>query len=186
MAKILGGNPNNEFEAIAIIFKLREISVSDIIELTHICKKCDQQSFIHQNIPDMFFQDIENINTGVPIGLYTSIDDIDEEDSDNINNMTIDEYNNIEEVLFSNNIKIFNPVVDVICSSCGYKHKTSIGALDIISKSNLSNIYEQYLDISYYSNMTKSDTDEMYPFEREIFIGLIQKKEDEKDGKTNK
>ena len=180
ISRMLGAEPISEFEAFAFIFKMREISVSDILELTHSCDSCGYQDFIHYSIPEMFFQYEDDIDNTIPIGLYDSVDDLNDE---NINNMTIDEYNGIESIIYNNNLKIFNPEISITCKKCGITHKTSIGPLDIVSKFSISNIYEQYSDISYYSSMTKYDTDNMYPFEREIFMGLIQKKEDKKEGK---
>ena len=185
LAKLLGVNPQNEFEAMAFIFKVREISVSDIIEVSNTCDKCKRQDIHGVNIISMFFQGEKDIDKSVPIGLFSSIEDLEDlEDLElsqyNINNLSINEYNQMESVLFDNNIKIFNPAVTLICRKCGNEYETALKAVDIVSKSTISNIYEQYLDISYHSHMTKLDTDSMLPFEREIFVGLIQKKEDEK------
>jgi hypothetical protein len=36
------------------------------------------------------------------------------------------------------------------------------------------------MDLSYFSSLTKHDVDNMFPFEREIFVGLLQKREKEK------
>jgi len=181
MAKILGSNPNNEFEAIAFIFKLREISVSDLIDLNHVCPECDYMNLQVVSIPNMFFKDLDNIDESVPIGLFNDIEDIpDSEFTENINTISIDQFNEIEEKILSNNLKIFNPAIDLVCKKCGSKDKISIDYANIVSKFSVTNIYEQYLDISHFSNMTKYDTDNMFPFEREIFLSLIQVKEDEK------
>ena len=47
----------------------------------------------------------------------------------------------------------------------------------------LTDIYNQYADISFYSSNTKNDVDSMYPFEREAFVALIQKRLDKKKEK---
>jgi len=184
VAEILGQSPSNEFEAIAFIFKAREMSVSDLIEFTHICqhKGCENHNLDHISIPNMFWQgkDLHNIT----IGLFNDMEELEKYElscgNDNINTMTIPEFNELEEKLLTNNIKIFNPAITLTCRKCGNKTKTSIDYSQIISKFSIKNIYEQYLDISQFTNMTKMDTDSMIPFEREIFISLIQDKEDKK------
>jgi len=183
-ADILGLNASNEFEAIAFIFKAREMSVSDLIEFTHICahNNCEYHNLDHISIPKMFWQD-ENLHD-ITVGLFNDMEELEKYELsigiDNINTMTIPEFNKLEEQVLENNIKIFNPAITLTCRKCGNKTKTSIDYSQIISKFGIKNIYEQYLDISQFSNMTKADTDGMIPFEREIFIGLIQAKEDEK------
>jgi len=184
-AQILGANPKNEFEALAFIFKLREISVSDLIDLTYTCvnKDCKYQDALHISIPDMFWKDDE-LDEAVPIGLFQDLDSI-EEDIKDINILSIMDYNVLENKIFSNNYKIFDPKIDIVCKRCNTANSTTISFKSIVSKFSISNIYEQYFDVSYFCNMTKIDTDSMFPFEREIFIGLIQAKQDEIE-KANK
>ena len=171
----LGETPLNEVEALALIFKLREISVSDLIELTLTCGSCNYQYVRSVSIPDMFFQsdDLWDID----IGLFV---DASELSDDNINSISIEEFDNLTTKIEENNKKIFNPEVEDCCEKCGYESVILVKPDSIISKFGIKNIYEQYVDISTFTNMTKSDTDGMYPFEREIFMGLIQQKEDEK------
>ena len=182
-AQFLGANPSNILEAVAFIFKLREISVSDLVEITYKCDKCEMMNAQSISIPNMFFKD-DDLHADVPIKLFTSVDDItlnEKFPNDlNINTMTIDEFNLVEDKILENNLKIFDPRVSLTCRKCGDIFKTQVIFSDILSKYSITNIYEQYLDISYFTNMTKNDTDNMFPFEREIFLGLIQTKEDDK------
>lgn len=175
-SKILGLSPVNKLEAEALIMKAREISVSESIELTSSCPNCDYINMTSVDIPSMFFKG--EIDSKIPEGIY---EDLSEVDIEGLEDLELDKYNELENKLESNNKNIFDNVVEINCLSCKYKYQTKIEPLKFISKFSISNLYEQYSDITYYSHMNKSDVDNMYPFEREIFIGLIQKKEDEKD-----
>lgn len=174
ICSILGGNPSNDLEAEAFIFKMREISVGDIVEVTSTCSFCKRADIYFISIPKMFFND-ELKDLGITPGLYENIDEVPE--GEIINNKTLEEYNVIEEEILENNKKIFNSITETSCK-CGNKSLIKLNYKDIISKFSIKNIFEQYLDISYYTSMTKADTDNMLPFEREIFLGLIQIKED--------
>jgi len=123
----------------------------------------------------MFFQDDNLMDIGV--GLYDDIDDI---EGDIINTISIEEYDNLFKDIEENNLKIFNPYFNMTCVKCRKSVETTLEVGSIISKFGIGNLYEQYVDISTYTSMTKADTDSMIPFEREIFMGLIQKKEDDK------
>jgi len=172
ICKILGIEAANELEAEAFIFKLREISVADLIEITHTCKNCGYQDFFNLSIPKMFFKDL--------VEDYKIIEDIDELDEDFINNKSLTEYNELENNIDETNRKIFDPICELFCKKCGTGFRTKPEVPNIISKYPIKNIFEQYLDISTFTNMTKRDTDTMIPYEREIFLGLIQVKEDKK------
>jgi len=176
IANILGLNPINNLEAEALILKAREKSVSESIEITSSCPKCKYINLYNVEIEDMFFKD--KINNNLPEGLFESISEI-PDDVLNLDNLSIEEYDKLENDIIINNEKIFSTQIELTCFSCGVKYFTQIEPIKSISKFPISNLYEQYTDITYFSHMTKKDVDEMYPFEREIFLGLIQKKEDE-------
>lgn len=176
IANILGINPRNRFEAIAFIFKMRENSISDLIDYNIKCVECEYLDINALSIPDMFFNG--TVDDSIPIGLFESVEEIVDEEI--INNLSIAEYNELEQKVFKNNLMLFDPAISTVCRKCGHKDKTVFNLSSIISKTTISNLYEQYLDITYYTNMTKHDVDTMMPFEREVFLGLIQKKEDDK------
>ena len=177
LAKKLGiSNFLNEYEAIALIFKARKKSVSEFIEYTHICKECKYSTVAAYNIDDLFFTDV--LDPELPVGLFASPEEVLEEDE--LAEIEIDDYNDLEKRLYKNSIKIFNPVFTAKCKRCGLEEKKTFMAKDIISGYDIKSIYEQYCDISYYSSMTKQDVDSMFPFERDIFIGLLQKRENAK------
>jgi len=184
IAKILGLSPGNNLEAIAMIFQARKKSVSEIIEVKSLCPSCNTDDFYFIDIDNMFFRDIEGIDTSIPVKLIDDIDDIDDIDTQcaqDINNLSIDEFNELENIIIHNNKCIFDNTVSVQCKKCQNTFDIRINYTDIISKFTIKNIYEQYLDMTQFTNMTKYDVDKMPPFEREIFIGLIQERENKKE-----
>jgi len=184
IAELLGLSPNNRFEAIAMIFKAREISVSDLIDYNGKCSECNYLDANSLSIPQMFYKDdCKELDISVPIALVEDLTELFSEEY--INNLKIKDYDELEQKVFKNNLILFDPALPTKCRKCGHIDKTVFDISSIISKSSISNIYEQYMDISYYSSMTKLDTDSMIPFEREVFLGLIQQKEDEKTKAQN-
>ncbi len=163
--------PINELEAVAMIFKLREISVSDIIELTQTCPHCNYPD-IHQIEIKEFFNFKSTLD--IPIGLFENIDDI--INTSYTNDLILSEYIRIEEELEQQNTKVFRPYVFKYCKRCSSQLKFDVHPKSIISKSGPSNIFKEYMNLTFYSSMNKKDVDDMFPYEREIFLNLLKEK----------
>ena len=95
-----------------------------------------------------------------------------------IDELDIDEY----DVLFdecNSSITKFNFNQKRTCERCKKEHTFDISdkkdVIDYMSEENLMNIYQLTSDLIYYSHYTKADIDNMYPFERTIFVGLLNK-----------
>lgn len=174
ICEILEIEASNKLEAEALIMKAIEISVSENLETKSSCPACSKVNLNSIPINEFFFNS-ENIL------LENIIDDVSEIDNIDFENMDITYYDELEQKIKENNKYLFNPTSNIVCIHCKEEYKIYIEPVKYISKFSLTNIYEQYSDITYYSNMTKKDVDDMYPFEREIFIGLIQAKEDSKE-----
>ena len=170
--------PSNNLEAIAMIFMSRKKSIGEGIETTIKCPYCNHKDFYFFNIDNLFFKDSDTISEEVPVKLINDIEDIDDEF---INNISLEELSYYEDIIISNNKKIFDNNIEVTCNNCKEKFKTSINYEKIISKFSIKNIYEQYLDLSTLGNMSKRDIDEMPPYEREIFLGIIQERENKQN-----
>jgi hypothetical protein len=178
LCKSLNISPKNSLEAVALIFKSREKSVSDIIETLTTCE-CGEINLNNIKISNLFFKNENNLHLDIPIALIDSFDEI----SDlvpNFEDLSLDESKEIESKFIHNNKIIFNPISEIRCKKCNKNIKIHIDFKTIISKFEIKNIFEQYLDITQFTNMGKNDVDSMLPFEREIFIGLIQERENKK------
>ena len=177
ICKKLGLKPKNSLEAVALIFKSREKSVSDIIETITNCD-CGKVNLNNIKIKDLFFKS-DDLYLDIPIVLINDFEEIEKLVPD-FENLNLDESQKIEEKFIHNNKIIFNPITQIVCKGCNKTINISIDYKKIISKFEIKNIFEQYLDITQFTNMGKKDVDSMLPFEREIFIGLIQDRENKK------
>ena len=169
-------------ECEAIIFKLREISVSDLIQVKYVCSNCGKTDINVVNIPKMFMScEPSNMLDQIRI-----IDNVVEYYTEFPDDVPIDVLEEFEEEVKKSNKCIFDKYQKIHCTFCGNESMFNSPAHEIISSMNLTEIYNQYADISFYSNNGKNDVDSMYPFEREAFIALIQKRLDKQKQQKQK
>jgi len=168
--------PSNILEAKAFIFKAREKSVSNIIDVMITCD-CGEINMVQVDISTLFYKDKEKLDNSIPIKIVQDFDEISKIYPD-ILDLSLEECTEIENRFKHNNKIIFDSIIKSNCRKCNSLLVTDIDYKNIISKFNIKNIYEQYLDLTQHTNMTKKDVDDMPPFEREIFLNLIQEKID--------
>lgn len=166
--------PLNETEAAALILKLREISVSDLLSVIQECKSCNQMNSFEIEIEEFF--DLTPIPDypDFPIGIFHNIYDV--INTTTYDNLILSECNNLKKILEEQANKVFVPFTTKRCRVCGTNIKVGINPKDAISKSGTANIYTEYLTLSYYTHMTKLDVDSMFPYERELFLNLLKEK----------
>ena len=163
----------NENEAKIMLFKLREISVSDIAEFMITCGSC--KAMTEYQVPVNEFIDL----TGnfyiddklLPKGYFNSIEDI--INTTDIDNLSLKLYNEIEDKIKEQNRAIF-PEVTRNCRKCENTIELDFSIREHFSKSTPAGIYQDYVDISIFSHNGKLDIDSMWPFEREIFVSLFK------------
>jgi len=166
-------------ECEAIIYKLREISVNDLIQVRYKCSNCGKTDINVVNISKMFMQcEPKNMFNQLRI-----VDRVVEYYSEFPDDVPIDVLEEFEEEVQKSNKCIFNKEQKIKCTFCNNETIYNSDAHEIISSMTLTDIYNQYADISFYSSNTKNDVDSMYPFEREAFVALIQKRLDKKKEK---
>ena len=179
IARTLGLNPKTEMEALAMIFQSRKKSVGETIEIRKQCPNCEHFDFYVIEIDKLFFNENKEHFDDAPYVLIDAFTDLELfEDIPNLDDLSLSEMNELEEKISKNSKFIFDLETSLICNKCGNKMKIFLDYKQILSKFTIKNIYEQYLDITQFSNMNKKDVDDMYPFEREIFMGLIQERQD--------
>jgi len=164
-------NPTNELEALIFIIKLSEISVSDIIEKIFECSNCSNVNEISIELQDLINLDIECEISNFPIGIFETPDDI----FDNPDNLPLKDYNKISDIIEENNLKIFNVHLNPKCRTCKTENNIVINPIDLISRTTIAGIYDEYFNISFYSHNTIRDIDSMFPFERELYLSLLKK-----------
>lgn len=180
--KIRKSLSNNEKKA--LLYKYREVSHGNEIDIKFNCKKCNKTNesailasdfIVKSNLDDSDILKIDKEVTENNLSDYL-INNIDLEELD------IDEYEALLNRVKLNQNK-FNFTKICKCLSCKADNIFDIGSekyiIEQLSDSTLVSLYKTYTNMIMFGNMSKADIDEMYPFEREIFIGLISKtKED--------
>lgn len=171
----------SENEKKVLLYKFREISVGDEINIKFKCTECK-------------FPNETAINCGgsleIPEDRDTSVKLIDTEVTDDnlwefvemspeeIDELDLDEYEELVQRVKNNQVN-YNFVRRCNCAKCGKSNSFYIGDIKYIveslSEDTLLSIYRTYNDMCMFGNYNKKDIDSLYPFERTIMIGLINK-----------
>ncbi len=163
--------PLNEIEAGAFLLKSREISISDTIEGLIECS-CGAINNFSIEIKSLFDFNINSNINEIPVGLFETVEEV----INNSDELSLKDYNNFQDKIHENNKKILKVEVKNICRVCKKDITSVINPIDYISKTSVAGIYDEYFSLTFYTNMTKQDIDNMYPFERGLFLGLLKKK----------
>lgn len=171
----------SENEKKILLYKFREISVGDEINVKYKCTSCkspndavlscsDLVEAPEKLNPEIKILDIEVNDSTIYDFLYKSKDEIDDLD--------IDEYEKLIELVKLNQVK-YNFVKKCTCIKCKTENSFYIGdikyIIESLSEDTLMSIYRTYNDMCMFGNYNKRDIDSLYPFERTILIGLINK-----------
>jgi len=172
----------NDLETLAILIKAREISVSDLLSGMIECPNCkivndyniDLSEVINLD-PDFLMTTEENEKyPNFPIGLFNNVDEIiNNREQDNI---ILKDINEIIKIMKRNNQNILNLLHTKICRSCKNEINIPINPKEILSRVSLVGLYDEYSGLTFHGKFSKIDIDDMYPFERELFINLTKKK----------
>ena len=175
--------PINELEADAFLLKIREISIRDDFSFISTCIECQTMNeytpaiskYLNLNYDETKTE--VNLSTGkitLPQGLFTKPESI--INTRDRETMTIGDYNAIEKGLFEQNGKILTYTYVGKCRKCGTGALLEVTPRKDFSISSLSGLYKDYIEISSFTSNSKSDIDDLYPFEREIFNSLLDEK----------
>jgi hypothetical protein len=177
-----------------ILYKYREISVGDEVDVKYVCK-CGQGNesvlgttdFINNpkqavNINQLSLE-LTDDNIYMFIGDEHSLYNVDTELLiESIDNLDIIEYDALMSSIELSQLKI-SFSAKATCLKCKYKKEFDMSStkyiIEIMSDDNLMSLYKSYNHLIYFGNHTSEGIDNMHPFERSIFIGLLNKtKED--------
>lgn len=167
-------------EKMALLMKLREISVGSDINLKFECKHCNSGNENAIMLSDIIQE--SNITNSKIIDKFKTPND------ENINDF-INTDINIEELdLFEYEVLIkeireqitkFNFKKPIICQKCkGINHiriDNKEFIIENMSEDSLKSLYQIYNDMMFFGSYTKQDIDSLYPFERMILVSLLNK-----------
>lgn len=181
-------NDLTDCEKRIILLKCRELSVGNTISFNFTCKKCNAvnntvsnvdsffvnrvESSIHKNHPNNNlkikeqFKDLSDKSNNVEDYLEISDNDLDEMDSI--------EYEDIYDEVKNNTMVFKNDIIGY----CGCGNNIPIKLTDRfivenMSEDTIASLYKTYSDLVYFGNYSKKDIDTIIPFERSLFVGML-------------
>lgn len=160
-----------------ILWKFREISLGNEIEIRFTCD-CSQvvetqlqaSDFL---VPSKRNDDIKKLNIRVTDETLHRFVDLNQ---DELDDLPLKDYEFLLRIVKENQ-ETYDYIRKAKCPSCGKSKSFNLGdfdyILDSLSDENLSSMYKVYSHLTYNGKFTKEDIDNMYPFERTIFVGLL-------------
>jgi hypothetical protein len=169
----------NNQEKTAMLYKHRIASIGDEIPIKYICKHCETPNEIGLSIDGIVKPGKETP------GVFDKIKPVNEDtlqdfvDVD-VDNLDLDEFEKLlNEVKES--VTTFEFVRKSNCLKCKNTNYINIenDVIDYMSEDTIMSLYQAYNDLTYFGKYTKQDIDSLYPFERTILIGLLNKTREE-------
>lgn len=164
-----------------LLYKFREISVGDEIYVKYKCSHCKHPNESNISCSDLI-EESTRADEDVKLLDYEVTDDnlvdflnISQQE---IDEMDIDKYEETIQRVKDNQVK-YNFIKSAKCIKCQQDTLIHIGdikyIIESLSEDTLMSIYRTYNDMCMFGNYNKRDIDSLYPFERTILIGLINK-----------
>ena len=163
-----------------LLYKYREISIGDEITMKFKCSHCKQPNegiieckiFIENEEINHKYKQLDEIPNDENLHLFVNIS------KEELENLDLDEYENLLKDVENSQIK-YNFMKSCKCIKCKKDNIFDISnikyILESLSEDTIMSIYRTYNDMCMFGNYNKKDIDSLYPFERTILIGLINK-----------
>lgn len=158
-------------EKILILWKYREISISEDVSLKFQCPHCGT----------MCDNDVKITNLYKPAEIPSEII---RDNYDGTGEVHLSDDADISEYIqaskdISKHIGHFDFTRQCTCVRCQKSVNVDLSkiefVLDNMSEKSIQGIYDQYNSLIYFGHYSKLDIDSMYPFERDVFLGILQK-----------
>ena len=163
-----------------LLYKYREISIGDEITMKFKCSHCKQPNegvieckiFIENEEINHKYKQLDEIPNDENLHLFVNMTE------EELENLDLDEYENLLKDVENSQIK-YNFTKSCKCIKCKKDNIFDISnikyILESLSEDTIMSIYRTYNDMCMFGNYNKKDIDSLYPFERTILIGLINK-----------
>lgn len=182
---VLGFKTNYDLsieEKKVILYKHREISIGDEVNIKFVCDKCKQAND-SVLLASNFIKDQKRNDEDIK----TFAKQFDEENMQeyvdiNIDDLDINEYEELRQRIIDNQL-IIDFTKSAHCLKCKNEKKFDMSntkyIIEIMSDDTLMTLFKTYNYLNFFGHYSKLDIDSMYPFERSVFVGLLNKtKED--------
>lgn len=164
-----------------ILWKIREISLGNEVNIKYTCDNvaCKQVIETTLNASDFIVQGTRNDPKILKLREEVTDDTLHKFvniPQESLDDLALDRYEELLKIVRENQQSI-NFIRESTCPACKAKKAFDMSSLeyilDSLSDENLGSIYRVYSHLIYFGNYTKQDIDNMYPFERTIFVGLL-------------
>lgn len=170
----------SEKEKIALLYKYRSISIGDEVPLGYKCIHCDAPNESGIDINDLVTD--SNIKNEKIIDKFKDVteDNLHEFVNVDVDELDIDEFEKIIDEIKESCTK-FNFLRTNNCIKCHKPNYIDIekDVIQNMSEDTLMSLYQTYNDLGFFGKYTKQDIDSLYPFERMILVGLLNKTREE-------
>ena len=172
----------SEEEKKIILYKYREISLGDELNVSFVCDECGQSNERTLEASNFFEDSIRNDDYIKKLNKKVTDDNLHEFVDIDVDDLDIDEFEELKQKVTENQIKV-NFIKSTTCLRCKEEKKFDLSnnkyIIEIMSDESLMTLYKSYNFLIFFGNYSKLDIDSMLPFERTIFMGLLTKtKED--------
>ena len=181
----------SDFEKRIILLKCRELSVGDDISFNFKCGKCKAINQSVLRVDDFFINKLDNNQQplkfrgfkivdafieadNISIHEYLKNEDGGEVDEDVIDEMDSITYEDIYDEIKNHTLQFRNSITGYC--SCGHHVPIKLSdrfVVENMSEDSIQSIYKTYSDLIYFGNYSKYDIDTLVPFERTIFVGML-------------
>jgi len=161
-------------EKLNILLELRNGSVGEVFSFIKKCDKCGEKYEAEVSFNNVIEEGTLSSYKGMKVTEAFSNDYNNYVDFD-IDELDIDLYDELIKYIDDNKTK-FNFKTMSKCDHCGYENEIEIKESHLVenlSDDTLSNFYQSISNMVYYGNYTKLDIDSMLPFERSIYLSLL-------------
>ena len=170
----------SENEKKVVLYKYREISVGDELNIKFKCIECNQQNESSIEIGNFLIPPERNDEDILKIDKVITDDNLSDFllNKIDVDELDIDEFEELKERARKNQ-KEFNFIKKCSCIKCKKENNFDVGdikyIIESLSEDTLISMYRTYNDMTFFGKYTKQDVDSLYPFERTILIGLLNK-----------
>lgn len=171
-----------EDEKKVILYKFREISLGDEIDIKFTCDNCGQGNDAILEANNFAIPGKRNDHDIKKLHKVFKEEDMQDYVEFDVDELDIEEYESLKQRIQDNQTSI-SFIKSAKCLKCGTQKNFNLGSpkyiIEIMSDDSLMTLYKSYNYLIFFGQYSKADIDSMYPFERSIFIGLLNKtKED--------
>lgn len=168
----------SEEEQITLLYKLRSISIGEEINLKFKCNECKLANEQYLNVSEIVTS--SNIKNNLIIDKFTTVTDDNFQDfvTCNVDELDIEVYEELFKEV-QDSVTKFNLEHTKFCQHCNVEHKFDITnktyVVENMSEDSLMSLYQTIGDMVFFGHYSKHDIDGMLPFERSIFVGILNK-----------